>query len=74
MPKSKWASSPWYVSTRSLALGAIWSTYRLFGCFGGIVIVLAIIEKVPLLTGLALGVTCMLYADVCHAVYNSVKR
>lgn len=74
MPKSKWASCPWYVSTRSLPLGAIWSTYRLFGCFGGIVIVLAIIEKVPLLTGLALGVMCMLYAAVCHAVYHSVKR
>ena len=46
MPKSKWASSPWYVSTRSLALGAIWSTYRLFRVLRRIVIVLAIIEKV----------------------------
>ena len=39
MAKSRWASCPWYVSTRSLAFGAIWTTYRVFGGFAAVVFI-----------------------------------
>ena len=74
MAKSRWASCPWYVSTRSLAFGAIWTTYRVFGGFAAVVFILALIGKLPLFPTIVLALVSALYAAVCHAVYNSVKH